>query len=67
MNDVTIWRYLDFSKYVDVISTSKLFFCRSDHLGDPFEGSCPERHVDRRIEEIRSNVQDFAKEAEMYE
>lgn len=66
MHDVTIWRYLDFAKYLDLISTSELFFCRSDNLGDPFEGSYPEKHLDRRIEEIKKSAGDFSREVQMY-
>lgn len=34
----TIWRYLDFTKFVDLLLTSQLFFARSDQFQDPFEG-----------------------------
>lgn len=36
-----IWRYMDFTKFISILDTSSLFFCRSDLLGDPFEGSIP--------------------------
>lgn len=36
--ELTVWRYLDFEKFVDLITSSKLFFCRSDNFEDPFEG-----------------------------
>lgn len=39
--DAVIWRYLDFAKLVDLLLTEELHFCRSDMLGDPFEGSLP--------------------------
>lgn len=35
---LTIWRYIDFTKYVDLLLTSKFFFNRSDNFDDPFEG-----------------------------
>lgn len=35
---LTIWRYLDFTKFVDLLITNQLFFCRSDKFEDPFEG-----------------------------
>jgi hypothetical protein len=66
MDNPTIWRYLDFTKYVDLVSTGELFFCRSDCVGDPFEGSYPEKHLERRMEEIRHTARDFAAEASMY-
>ena len=34
-----LWRYMDFTKFVALISTQKLFFCRLDLFEDPFEGS----------------------------
>lgn len=36
--DTHIWRYIDFTKFVDLITSNKLFFCRSDNFEDPFEG-----------------------------
>lgn len=35
---ITIWRYLDFAKFVDLLLRSQLFFARSDRFEDPFEG-----------------------------
>ena len=57
---------MDFSKYVDLVSTGEMFFCRSDLLGDPFEGSSTEKHHERRIEEIRRQANDFQREVTMY-
>jgi hypothetical protein len=54
MRDETIWRYLDFAKFVDLISTGNSFFCRSDRLGDPFEGSLPKKCSRRNGSERRS-------------
>jgi hypothetical protein len=34
-----IWRYMDFTKYLSMLETKALFFCRVDKLGDPFEGT----------------------------
>ena len=34
-----LWRYLSFAKYVSMLHTRSLFFCRLDNLGDPFEGA----------------------------
>jgi len=35
----TIWRYMDFSKYVDLLTTSELHFARADRLEDPYDCS----------------------------
>lgn len=37
-DETIVWRYIDFTKFVDLITSSKLFFCRSDNFEDPFEG-----------------------------
>ena len=37
--DATLWRYVDFTKFVSLLEQSALFFSRADKLGDPFEGS----------------------------
>lgn len=35
---LTIWRYIDFTKLVDLLISNQLFFSRSDNFEDPFEG-----------------------------
>jgi len=65
-----IWRYIDFAKFVGMLSTKTLHFARVDTLDDPFEGSFPKVNVRLRREnfkdkmpkrEIRS-LSDFYKE-----
>lgn len=34
-----LWRYMDLSKFLDMLETKSLFFARVDNLGDPFEGA----------------------------
>jgi len=41
-----IWRYMDFTKFVAMLDSAALFFCRVDLLGDPFEGSVPRANED---------------------
>lgn len=36
--DTVVWRYLDFVKFIDLLTTQELFFCRSDKFDDPYEG-----------------------------
>lgn len=38
-NNQKIWRYMDFSKYVDLLTTSELYFTRADKLEDPYDCS----------------------------
>ena len=40
--NATIWRFIDFTKMMSLFETQSLFFCRSDKLDDPFEGSAPQ-------------------------
>jgi hypothetical protein len=36
----TLWRYLDFAKFISLLDESALYFCRADNfLNDPFEGA----------------------------
>lgn len=46
---VKIWRYMDFTKFVSLIDRRELFFARADLLGDPFEGSLAQANVDLRF------------------
>ncbi len=46
----TIWRYMDFTKFVNMLETKALYFSRCDKLDDPFEGSCPKLMLDKRDE-----------------
>lgn len=36
---VSVWRYMDFTKYVSLLDARALFLPRADLLGDPFEGT----------------------------
>jgi len=38
-NNQKIWRYMDFSKYLDLVTTEKLHFTRADKLEDPYDCS----------------------------
>lgn len=46
--DATLWRYIDFTKFVSLLDQEALFFSRLDELGDPFEGSVPKATQDMR-------------------
>jgi hypothetical protein len=43
---VTVWRYMDFAKYVATLKSRALYFARVDLLGDPFEGSLSKSEFD---------------------
>jgi len=38
-NNQKIWRYMDFSKYVDLLTTRELHFTRADKFEDPYDCS----------------------------
>jgi hypothetical protein len=40
-DDLAIWRYMDFSKYVALLEYRSVFFTRLELLGDPFEAAFP--------------------------
>jgi len=50
-----IWRYMDFTKFVSLISSNSLFFNRSDLFEDTFEGSFPKRNPILR----QRNLEDY--------
>jgi hypothetical protein len=43
-----VFRYTDFTKFMDLLERRKLFFSRADLMGDPFEGSVSPATVDAR-------------------
>jgi hypothetical protein len=36
--NVSIWRYMDLTKFLWMLQEKALFFTRADFLGDPYEG-----------------------------
>jgi len=59
--DVKIWRYMDFTKFVSLLDTRALFFARADKLGDPFEGSISRVAFRSRAEKEEKEKQEFKK------
>lgn len=45
-----IWRYIDFTKFVDFLNSESLFFSCSDKFEDIFEGSLPSKAATLRNE-----------------
>jgi hypothetical protein len=46
--NILVWRYMDFTKFVSFIESKQLYFARADKFEDPFEGSWPKLNVDAR-------------------
>lgn len=43
--EVRVWRYMNFTKFVSLIDSKCLYFTRADKFDDPFEGSWPKMNV----------------------
>ena len=41
-NNATLWRYMSFEKFANILATESLFFARADKYNDKFEGYVPE-------------------------
>lgn len=57
--DATIWRYLDFTKFVALLSTESLFFARVDTFDDSFEGSYTVGNLEVRDEFAKRHAPAF--------
>jgi hypothetical protein len=55
---VSIWRYMDFTKFVSLLDSKSLYFSRTDLLGDPFEGSITKSEANKRATHLQ-NVADL--------
>ena len=44
-DSLTLWRYMDFTKFVSLLDSTALHFARSDQFEDPWEGAFPEPDV----------------------
>ncbi len=51
--NIKVWRYMDFTKFVSLLYKRSLYFCRVDKLGDPFEGSLTKMNVKAREDFIK--------------
>ncbi len=54
-----IWRYMDFTKFLFLLTRGELFFPRADKLGDPFEGSFSKKNIEKRPEYYGDIVKDI--------
>ena len=49
-----LWRYMDFAKFVSLLSTQTLFFARADRLSDAWEGAMTRPNLNARQFDIRN-------------
>lgn len=60
-----IWRYIDFGKFIDLLETQSLFFCRIDKLGDQNEGILPKSTIDFWIDRVRRGLESGQSEVDL--
>lgn len=48
-----LWRYMSLSKFINLIETNSLFFCRADKFSDPHEGTIPRREFEFRQQNLQ--------------
>jgi hypothetical protein len=51
-----IWRYLDFTKFVDLLNSESLYFSRSDKFEDLFEGSFTQKTISIRERQYQAMI-----------
>jgi hypothetical protein len=60
--EMSLWRYMDFWKFLKLISTSNLFFPNIEMLGDQHEGKIPEKVYQMMVKDKRLGGEKFAKD-----
>ena len=45
-DDVVIWRYMNFAKFINLLEHSSLYFTRADKFDDKFEGCRPQKNME---------------------
>ncbi|SDX51614.1 DUF2971 domain-containing protein [Flavobacterium degerlachei] len=58
--DTIVWKYLDLSKFLDLLMSKKLFMSRSDKFEDQYEGTFSEPTFEE-IKKLSTNNPDFLK------
>jgi hypothetical protein len=44
-DNIIVWRYIDFTKFVDLLNSQTIYFTRADKFEDPYEGLYPVKDV----------------------
>lgn len=55
-NDIneSVWRYMDFTKFMYLLNDSSLYLCRADLFEDKFEGSITKKNLEERNEKFQN-------------
>lgn len=61
-DDAVLWRYIDFTKFVSLLSRKALHFAPAAMLGDPFEGSLSEPTLEMRKLRYSEQVQEMLRQ-----
>lgn len=59
--ECSVWRYMDFAKFIALLDTQALYYCRADHLDDAFEG-CVGSAADASVVTLLGAVQASARQ-----
>ena len=61
--DTIVWKYLDLSKFLDLLLSKKLFMSRSDKFEDQYEGTFSEPTFEeiKKIADIDSALKEYRK------
>jgi hypothetical protein len=51
-DDAVLWRFIDFTKYVSLLDTSKLYFAQAKKMEDRYEGRLPKRMAELTRSEL---------------
>ena len=62
-SDAKVWRYLDFPKFIALLESKSLFFCRADLFLDNYEGSFTKSSIKFREDTWRENMPGIPEEA----
>lgn len=62
--DITIFRYMDFSKFMDLLENKSVYFCSSKCFEDEYEGKMPEGFYKNWPEDIRNEHKTISTEFE---
>ncbi|MEH7424963.1 hypothetical protein [Bacillus thuringiensis] len=58
-----IWRYMDFTKFMDMLDKESIFFTRSDKFQDKFEGVYPKMNRELRPKNYKEELEKLPPEA----
>lgn len=57
-SETILWRYMDFTKFVSLVSSQALFFAKPDMFDDPFEGEFADANKAEVDEDIHQKLPD---------